>query len=96
MSKRLTTIVLAVFSVALFATTASATQSRLNALGAGAGAGVSKNITILDDRNIFLLPAELVKYGNWAGLEIDGPGYTSFGFHYRLNADTILAAYGSQ
>ena len=95
MSKRLTTIVLAVFGVALCATTASATQSRLNALGAGSLAGAAKNITILDDRNVFALPAELVKYGNWAGLEIGGPGHTSFGFHYRLNADAILAAYGT-
>jgi len=65
-----------------------------------------KNITVLDEANIFMLPAELVKYGTWAGIEIGGHvsdfnnpaggnGATSFGFHYNFNPTTVLAVYGS-
>ena len=73
-----------------FAGTAFATQSRINSMGGGV-----KQITVLDERNIFALPAELVKWGTWTGLEIGAPGYTSFGIHYNFNPTTVLAIYGS-
>jgi hypothetical protein len=44
---------------------ANATQSRICAMGGGI-----KNIVVQDDRNIFALPAELVKYGTWACIEV--------------------------
>ncbi len=89
MNKRLLTTVVAVAAVCV-ASGATATQSRINAMGSGV-----KNFTVLDERNIFHLPAELVKYGTWAGIEIGGPGYNSFGIHYSFNPTTVLALYGS-
>lgn len=70
--------------------TASATQSRINSVGGGV-----KQFTFLDDRNIFTLPAELVKYGTWAAIETGAPGYTSFGFHYNFTPTVVLAIYGT-
>ncbi len=86
MRKHLLTAALAI----LVATPAAATQSRINSMGGGV-----KQFTVLDDRNIFVLPAELVKWGTWTGLEIGGPGFTSFGIHYNFNPTTVLAIYGT-
>ena len=84
-------VVMAIAAVALLMTagTASATKSRINSMGGGI-----KELTVLDDRNIFQLPAELVKWGTWAGIEIHDD-FTSFGFHYNFNPTTVLAAYGT-
>jgi hypothetical protein len=41
-----------------------ATGSRISSLGGGV-----KSLTVEDDRNIFALPSELVKYGTWASIE---------------------------
>ena len=90
MKKHLLNIAVASLALGLLATPAFATQSRINSMGGGV-----KQITVLDERNIFALPAELVKWGTWAGLEIDGPGHTSFGFHYNFNPTTVLALYGT-
>lgn len=73
--------------------TASATQSRINSVG-----GDIKKFTFLDERNIFHLPAELVKYGGWAGIQTaDGNTGTlsSFGFHYNFTPTVVLAIYGT-
>lgn len=48
-------------------TDANATQSNICSMGGGA-----KLWTVEDDRNIFVLPDELVKYGHWACLEVGG------------------------
>ena len=69
--------------------TASATQARINSVGGGV-----KQYTFLDERNIFTLPAELVKYGAWADVEM-GVGWTSFGFHYNFSPTVVLAIYGT-
>ena len=70
MSKRIGIAIVAIIAVGAFASTASATNARLNAMGAGSIAGATKSFTVLDERNIFALPAELVKYGSWTGLEL--------------------------
>lgn len=89
MSKRLlTTALTAVLTCA--AVSASATESRIQSLGGG-----EKQFTVLDDRNIFHLPAELVKYGTWTAIEIGAPGFTSFAIHYNFNPSVVLAVYGS-
>lgn len=100
MSRRLLFVAIALLAF-LVAATAGATSTRINSLGGGI-----KSITVVDDRNIFFLPAELVDYGNWAALEL-GNGYyyegedmfdsgsTSFAFHYQLNEDTVLGMMGS-
>ncbi len=90
MSKRLMTAALTAVAVLAVAGPASATQSRINSVGGGV-----KQFTFLDDRNIFDLPAELVKYGTWTAIEIDGPGYTSFAIHYNFSPSVVLALYGT-
>ncbi len=87
---------LAALGVAI-ASTASATESRLRSISGGAAGLRSsyKNVTFLDDRNIFVLPAELVKYGEWAAVETGDIGYTSFGFHYNFTPTLVLAMYGT-
>lgn len=73
--------------------TASATQSRINSVG-----GDIKNFTFLDERNIFHLPAELVKYGGWAGIQTADANtgtLSSFGFHYNFTPTVVLAIYGT-
>lgn len=72
------------------AASATATESRIQSLGGGV-----KEFTVLDDRNIFALPAELVKYGTWTAIEIGAPGFTSFAFHYNFSPSVVLAVYGS-
>ena len=89
MRKRLLTTAVAALAICI-ASGASATQSRLNSMGGGI-----KNITVLDERNIFQLPAELVKWGTWTGIEIGAPGFNSFGIHYNFNPTTVLALYGT-
>lgn len=92
----------ALLAVLLCAGAAGATTTRINSMGGGL-----KTLTVLDDRNIFLLPAELVKYGNWSALEL-GSGtvydpeegefstdFTSFAIHYNLNPDTVIGLMGS-
>jgi len=96
MNKTLTTAALALALV--WTSTASATQSRIRSMGGGI-----KQLTVPDDTNIFFLPAELVKYGTWAAIEIGAadvtggraaPG-TSFQIHYNFNPTAVLAVYGS-
>lgn len=93
--------VAAVLLAFFVAATANATNSRINSFGGG-----TKAFTVMDDRNIFFLPAELVHYGNWAALELGDGGYysedslfsdggTSFAFHYQLNEDTVIGMMGS-
>lgn len=82
----------------VLAGTASATRTRINSMGGGI-----KQLTVLDDSNIFYLPAELVKYGTWAAIEIGsadvttgraGQG-TSFQIHYNFSPTAVLAIYGT-
>ena len=96
MKRTLTTAVVALALV--WTSAASATQSRIRSMGGGI-----KQLTVPDDTNIFFLPAELVKYGTWAAIEIGAadvtagkaaPG-TSFQIHYNFSPTAVLAVYGS-
>jgi hypothetical protein len=94
-------IVAALLATLLLAAQSYATTARINSMGGGV-----KNFTIMDDRNISFLPAELVKYGNWAGIEL-GAGdfydpnenlvsdFTSFAVHYNIGERTVIGLMGS-
>jgi hypothetical protein len=70
------------------------------------GGGI-KQLTVLDETNIFFLPAEIVKYGTWAAIEIGAADVTggknnadagtneSFQIHYNFNPTSVLGIYGS-
>lgn len=63
------TLALGITALVFLTGQAAATGSRISSMGGGV-----KNVTVLDDRNIFVLPSELVKYGTWAAIEIGTEG----------------------
>jgi len=77
----------------LHAAPATATQSRINAMGGGV-----KRWTIEDSINIFDFPSLLVRHGNETYIDnlSVGDGFPNgrFGFHYNLGDDTVLAIFG--
>jgi hypothetical protein len=89
------TLIIVGIATLMVAGSAYASQSRLNSMGAGSIGGAVKNFTIEDERNIFMLPAELVKYMRKTGMEIEGPGFTNFFIHYDLSPTMVLGIYGS-
>jgi hypothetical protein len=75
--------------LSMLALSANATNSRVDSMAANG------RVSVLDDTNIFALPAEVVKYGSWVSLDLGAGGDTSFGVHYNFNPTTVLALYGS-
>ncbi len=102
MTKRLISIAAAAAMIFGAVGTASATQSRIRSMGGGI-----KQLTVLDETNIFFLPAEIVKYGTWAAIEMGAADVTggknnadagtnnSFQIHYNFNPTSVLGVYGS-
>lgn len=102
MSKRLITVAAAAAMIFGAVGTAGATQSRIRSMGGGI-----KQLTVLDETNIFFLPAEIVKYGTWAAIEMGAADVTggklgadsgtnnSFQIHYNFNPTSVLGLYGS-
>ena len=94
--KRLALLV-AFAGVVLFATSAMATQARLDSMGGG-----WKSWTVEDETNIFDFPALLVRWGNLAHIDnitaVDNGKDTypnmRFGYHGQLTDDMVLAFYG--
>ena len=71
MNKRVITSLAAAAMIFGVVGTASATQSRIRSMGGGI-----KQLTVLDETNIFFLPAEIVKYGTWAAIEMGAADVT--------------------
>ncbi len=87
-------LILPIASLPLLATSASATEARIEAMGGGI-----KLWTIEDESNIFDFPSLLERWGNRVYLDNLGGGGDfpngRFGFHYNLSDETVLAVIGA-
>ena len=76
--------------VLLMPTASEAGRARILGLGGG-----DKSFTIDDPLNIWRLPATLVQHTSWVGIETAGAGETSFGIHFPVGDDSVVALYGT-